>query len=485
MDVSLRQQPISHRRLGGFLGVARRRQSYLNLLYLLVMFPVGLLYFIVLTVGITTGISLAIVGVGVPILWLMLRTSWGLGSFERELAIWWLGSEMTPRPRWRHLGRNGWQRLRASLRSRLTWTGLLYLLVQLPFGLCAFGVIVPLIALTSALISAPIVALVDLAVNGAPGPSELGLLAGSPLVALLGIVVGLLSLHACNGMVWVWGQFARATLGISAAEQQLASARAAASQAQTQAARAEQSRRELIVNVSHELRTPIASIRGHVESLLMASEGETPSGEADDTVAPAELHEYLIIIDRESERLSALAEDLLMLARAEARELHLDLRPTPVGAVVEEVRTALAPLARRERHVTLVTDVPAGLPLVLADRQRLAQVLLNLTRNAITYTPAGGLVSLSAARADADHLMLTVADTGVGITPEEQERIFERFYRVDASRARASGGSGLGLTIVRDLVEAMGGTVSVESVVGEGSRFHVVLRIVTAPAATS
>ncbi len=81
--------------------------------------------------------------------------------------------------------------------------------------------------------------------------------------------------------------------------------------------------------------------------------------------------------------------------------------------------------------------------------------------------------------------MLTVADTGVGITPEEQERIFERFYRVDASRARASGGSGLGLTIVRDLVEAMGGTVSVESVVGEGSRFHVVLRIVTAPAATS
>src|SRR5258708_24021433 len=105
-----------------------------------------------------------------------------------------------------------------------------------------------------------------------------------------------------------------------------------------------------------------------------------------------------------------------MLARAEARELHLDLRPTPVGAVVEEVRTALAPLARRERHVTLVTDVPAGLPLLLADPQRLAQVPLHLTRNALTYTPTGGLVSLSAAPAGAYHLLLTVAGTGVGRT---------------------------------------------------------------------
>ena len=136
---------------------------------------------------------------------------------------------------------------------------------------------------------------------------------------------------------------------------------------------------------------------------------------------------------------------------------------------------ALAPLARRERQVTLTREAVEDAPPVLADRQRLAQILLNLARNAITYTPAGGIVSLAVERPDHYHLSLVVADTGVGIPQEELDRVFERFYRADASRARATGGFGLGLAIVRDLAQAMGGVVTAESVVGQGSRFIVTL----------
>jgi two-component system phosphate regulon sensor histidine kinase PhoR len=290
-----------------------------------------------------------------------------------------------------------------------------------------------------------------------------------------------LTLYVSDGLAWVWTQFARVTLGMSEAELQLAQARETATRAQVQAARAEQSRRELIVNVSHELRTPIASIRGHVESLQMAAEetSEADGTTVGSTTSPAELQDYLAIISRESERLSALVDDLLSLARADAGELKLDLRPTVVGEVVEEVYESLAPLARREREVTLVRQVAPDLPAVIADRQRLAQVLLNLVRNAITYTPTGGIVSLEAKQVDAGHVALTVTDTGMGISPEDQDRIFERFYRTDASRARASGGFGLGLAIVRDLVQAMGGTVTVQSVEGEGSRFQATLLVVS------
>jgi signal transduction histidine kinase len=185
---------------------------------------------------------------------------------------------------------------------------------------------------------------------------------------------------------------------------------------------------------------------------------------------------YLEIVARESERLSSLVDDLLALARADADELKLDVRPIAAGAVVEEVFQSLAPLSKRDRQVTLVRSIEPELPLVLADRDRLAQVLLNLVRNAITYTPPGGIVSINLVRADEKHLALTVADTGIGIPPEDLDRIFDRFYRTDASRTRASGGFGLGLSIVRDLVQAMGGTVSATSELGDGSQFRVVLR---------
>ena len=133
----------------------------------------------------------------------------------------------------------------------------------------------------------------------------------------------------------------------------------------------------------------------------------------------------------------------------------------------------------RLRLVTLVRGSVTHLPLVLADRQRLIQILLNLVRNAITSTPAGGIVSMNLEQADLQHLALIVEDNGIGISDDELEHIFERFYRTDTSRTRASGGFGLGLAIVHDLVTAMGGSISVESIQGKGSRFTVLLRIAT------
>ena len=293
------------------------------------------------------------------------------------------------------------------------------------------------------------------------------------LLSITGFGFVLITFQVLNALAYVSGQFARVMLGLSDTSIRLAQAKALAEEERAKAERADQSRRELIVNVSHELRTPIASIRGHAESLLMEIE-EEEGGNAPD---PAELRDYLNIVHRAAERLSALVEDLLSLARMDADELHLDVVPIVAGEVVEEVYVTMAPLASRERQVTLIRKVAPMLPLILADRQRLVQVLLNLIRNAITSTPQAGIVSITVERADADYLALVVADTGIGIPNDDLERVFERFYRTDTSRARTSGGFGLGLAIVRDLVNAMGGSITVESKVGEGSCFRVLLRI--------
>ena len=225
------------------------------------------------------------------------------------------------------------------------------------------------------------------------------------------------------------------------------------------------------MNVSHELRTPVASISGHVESLLLATlEGTV-------TPPPTVLYNYLNIVHTEVERLGMLVDDLLSLARAESGEMHLHITEVNANDVIEEVYQALMPLAQRQRKVTLVRGTSFNLPPVLADRQRLAQILLNLVRNAITSTPAGGIVEMSLEQPDAQHLALVVADSGIGIAADDLAHIFDRFYRVDSSRTRASGGFGLGLAIVHDLVTAMGGSISVISEVGKGSRFCVVLPV--------
>jgi two-component system sensor histidine kinase BaeS len=135
----------------------------------------------------------------------------------------------------------------------------------------------------------------------------------------------------------------------------------------------------------------------------------------------------------------------------------------------------MAPLARQQRNLSLVHNSVADLPLALADPDRLAQVLANIIRNAVNHTPDGGIITVNG-QADAEAVSIAISDTGIGIDPEDLPHIFERFYRADQSRARDSGGSGLGLAIVRELLTAMGGSISAESSPGTGSTFTVRLR---------
>jgi signal transduction histidine kinase len=232
-----------------------------------------------------------------------------------------------------------------------------------------------------------------------------------------------------------------------------------------------QARRVLVANVSHELRTPLASIRGHTESLLMQARDDQGARE----------QEYLAVIHRETEHLSRLIDDLFLLSTTEASALSLTLQPVALDEVIEQVADSSRLVARRERQVTIVTAVAPDLPPALADRERVVQVLGNLVRNALRHTPEGGLVSLRA-EARGDEAVVTVEDTGVGIPPDHLPHVFERFYRGDDARDRASGGAGLGLAIVRELVEAMGGAVAVESAVGQGSRFSFTLPLAAAAA---
>lgn len=219
--------------------------------------------------------------------------------------------------------------------------------------------------------------------------------------------------------------------------------------------------RDLVANVSHELRTPVALIRGHIEAL------------ADE---PARLDAYTEIALRESDRLEDLVNDLFQLARIDAQGLQLERLPFDAGAVAREAVESLAEPARRDAGIVMASQVAGSAAdlTVEGDRARLVQVLQNLLRNAIRYTPDGGLIRVVAERRG-DAVVIRVQDTGVGIEPDDLERVFDRFYRSDQRNSRKGGGAGLGLAIARQSVEAMDGQISVESVVGEGTMFTIEL----------
>ena len=225
----------------------------------------------------------------------------------------------------------------------------------------------------------------------------------------------------------------------------------------TELEQVESMRRQLIGDVSHELRTPLTAIKGSMEGLV-------------DGLLPANAETYQQI-HAEADRLSRLVDDLQELSRVEAHAYPLDLREADIAALVETTIKRLTPNARAKR-VVLTSSLPRELPHLIADEDRLGQVLLNLTANSIQYTNEGGAVTISAERKNGE-IQIAVTDTGMGIPPEHLAHIFTRFYRVDKSRSRASGGgSGIGLTIARHLVEAHGGRIWAESEgEGKGSRF--------------
>ncbi len=451
------------------------RQSYRNIAYLLLSLPLGLCYFAVLVAGVTLVSTTFMIWIGIPILVLLLHICWQLAMFERRRAIDWLGVEIPPVSMEAPASIFRWSSLTARLSNRMTWKTLAYLLLKFPLGACFFTITIVSLALSSGVtiiglvlegIGAPFFLLIA-TIQHAPEPGQR--LRQYLLFALAGFGLNILTFRLLNGLAFLEGRLARSLLGMSDMDARLQAARAQAEQERLRAEQAEQRRRELVVNVSHELRAPVASISGHLESLLLTIE------DGREALLPEQLHNYLSVAYQEARRLGMLVDDLLSLARMEAHELSLNMQDVNTSEVIEEVYQALMPLASRERQVTLVRGAQPGLPSARADRQRLIQVLTNLVRNAITSTPAGGIVSISLERADAQHLALIVEDNGVGIAADELARIFERFYRSDASRSRASGGFGLGLAIVRDLVTAMGGSISVESTPGQGSRFCVLL----------
>ncbi len=219
-------------------------------------------------------------------------------------------------------------------------------------------------------------------------------------------------------------------------------------------------RRQLIGDVAHELRTPLTSIKGYMEGLI-------------DGVLPANEETYQQVY-READRLQRLVFDLQELSRVEAGAYPLNLRPIEVNHLIETLKTRLG-RQFDEKGVSLQTDVPTDLPRVQVDEDRIGQVLLNLVGNALHYTPSGGLVRV-VARQQGREVQIAVIDTGVGIPAEHLPHLFTRFYRVDKSRSRPGGGSGIGLTIAKHLVEAHGGRIwAASDGAGKGSTFTFTL----------
>lgn len=234
----------------------------------------------------------------------------------------------------------------------------------------------------------------------------------------------------------------------------------------TELRRLERVRQDFVANVSHEFKTPLTAIQGFAETLL--------SGAIDD---PQNNRRFLRIIGDHATRLARLTDDLLKLARIEAGKLEVQLQPVGVREVVEPcVETSL--FKANQKHISLEVDVPASLSRVRGDAGLLRDVLQNLVDNAIQYTPSGGRIRISAEEKKRE-VLIGVADSGIGIPLSDQERIFERFYRVDAARSREAGGTGLGLSIAKHIVEAHGGRIWVESEVGSGSKFSFSVPLVS------
>ncbi len=238
----------------------------------------------------------------------------------------------------------------------------------------------------------------------------------------------------------------------------------------TREVQAERAKRDFIATISHELRTPLTAILGYAELLYNGMVGKL-----NDTQS-----HFIRIVHDNARRMIAMANNLIALSEADRGQLELEYADTDLHLAIREVIQAFAPQIR-ERQMSLTLEVQDNLPMIEADPARIRQVLANLVSNAIKFTFPGGRLTVGAAALrdneedEPAFCQLWVTDTGVGIPPEEMNRIWERFYRADNPLKVEAGGLGVGLSIVKSLVEAHGGRVWVESAVGKGSAFSILL----------
>jgi signal transduction histidine kinase len=225
--------------------------------------------------------------------------------------------------------------------------------------------------------------------------------------------------------------------------------------------RNEQLRRNMVADIAHELRTPLSNLNGYLEAIR------------DGVVQPDPA--IIRSLSEEGTTLSRLVDDLQELSLADAGELKLTCQPADISTLIEETVAAVRAKADAKR-ITLSASSPRGLPSANIDVYRIRQVINNLLENAIAHTDPEGSITVMARR-QANDIIISVADNGEGISAGDLPKIFERFYRADKSRARSTGGSGLGLTIARRLVEAHGGRIWAESQPGQGSTFSLSLPV--------
>ncbi|HWI53597.1 MAG TPA: ATP-binding protein [Symbiobacteriaceae bacterium] len=226
-------------------------------------------------------------------------------------------------------------------------------------------------------------------------------------------------------------------------------------------------RREFVANVSHELKTPLTTVKSYVETLL--------DGAAEE---PDVRERFLKVVEGETDRMARLVKDLLHLSQLDQGSVSWDIQPYEMPAIVDECVARLAVQIER-KNLAISRVFAAAAPLAMIDRDKLQQVLLNLLANAVEFTPPGGLITVEVKPAGS-MVRIEVRDTGIGIPAEDLPRIFERFYRVDKARSRMLGGTGLGLAIARQIVELLGGAVSINSELGKGT--EVVFTVPAAPA---
>jgi len=233
----------------------------------------------------------------------------------------------------------------------------------------------------------------------------------------------------------------------------------------TEQHRNEERRKEFVANVSHELRTPLTNVRSYAETLRDAN-GDIPQDTANG---------FLDIIITEADRMTHIVQDLLTLSRLDSGKAELVLSRFPFGDAIESVTRANALNAKQRGH-ELVYAPPESLPLIVGDRSRLEQVMMNILGNAIKYTPDGGHIRITAGSTE-DTVWMEVCDDGIGIPEKDRERIFDRFYRVDKARSRESGGTGLGLSIAREIVQRHHGAIELAPHEGPGTTVRLTLPI--------